>query len=128
MVRKIAIIEDEQAITEMYRLKFESAGYAVVYAADGKKGLELIEKERPDAVLLDLMMPEMTGEEMLAAMRKTDWGKDIPVIVLTNVSQDDTYAALQKLGISNYIVKANYTPQEVVKAVTDLLQTPGEES
>ena len=67
---KIAIIEDDQAISQMYRMKFEAEGFAVETAANGKLGLELIDKMRPDIILLDLMMPEMTGDEMLVKLRQ----------------------------------------------------------
>jgi DNA-binding NtrC family response regulator len=69
IMTKIAIIEDDQAISQMYRFKFEADGFEVETAENGKLGLELVEKMRPQIILLDLMMPEMTGDEMLAAMR-----------------------------------------------------------
>ena len=81
---KVAIIEDDVAIAQMYRFKFEAEGYTVETAENGKIGLELAESMKPDMILLDLMMPVMTGEEMLSAMRKTAWGKDIKVVILTN--------------------------------------------
>ena len=82
MAQKIAIIEDDQAISQMYRFKFENEGYDVQTAENGRLGLELAQSFKPDIVLLDLMMPEMNGDEMLTLMRKTDWGKDIKVIIL----------------------------------------------
>ena len=68
---KIAIIEDDQAISQMYRIKFESEGYQVETAPDGKVGLELIKEMQPDIVLLDIMMPEMNGDEVLQKIRST---------------------------------------------------------
>ena len=84
---KIAIIEDDQAISQMYRIKFETEGYEVEIAENGKLGLELVENFRPDIILLDLMMPEMSGDEMLAKLRQTDFGRDVKVIILTNVGE-----------------------------------------
>lgn len=118
---KIAIVEDDQAIREMYRIKFETEGYEVVVAENGKRGLELVEATKPDLVLLDLMMPEMTGEEMLTRVRATDWGKDMKVIVLTNVSQDEIMVAIDKLRVSDFIVKAHFTPQQVADRVKAVL-------
>ena len=69
MSKKVAIVEDDQAISQMYRFKFEAEGYEVETAANGKLGLELVEKMKPDIILLDLMMPEMNGDEMLKKMR-----------------------------------------------------------
>ncbi len=118
---KIAIIEDDQAIRDMYRLKFESEGFTVIVAADGKEGLTLVEKSKPDLILLDLMMPEMTGSEMLKRMRATAWGKDIKVIILTNVSKDQAFPIVNPLGVSGFVVKAHYTPQEVVDTVKKVI-------
>ena len=79
---KIAIIEDDIAIVQMYRMKFLSLGYEVVVAGNGKIGLEIIENETPDIVLLDLMMPIMRGDEVIEALQKTDWGKRTKVLRL----------------------------------------------
>src|ERR1019366_10277172 len=94
---KVAIVEDDQAISQMYRFKFELDGFEVETAENGKLGLELIERMKPDIVLLDLMMPEMTGDEMLAKMRTTPWGKHIKVIVLTNRGEQELPEELKKL-------------------------------
>jgi DNA-binding response OmpR family regulator len=118
----VAIIEDEQSIAEMYRIKFVAAKYKVETAKNGKLGLELAEKMRPDIILLDLMMPEMTGDQMLAKMRATDWGKYIKVVILTNVSKDEASDNLDKLGIEDFIIKAYYTPQQVVELVEKILK------
>lgn len=114
---KIAIVEDDHAISQMYRIKFEAEGFEVETAENGKLGLELAEKMRPDIILLDLMMPEMTGDEMLAAMRKTDWGKDIQVIILTNMGAQEAPPALKELGVKRFILKAEMTPRQVAEMV-----------
>jgi DNA-binding response OmpR family regulator len=111
----IAIVEDDLAIAQMYRLKFEAEGYKVEIAENGKLGLELCQEMKPDLVLLDLMMPEMNGDEMLAKMRATDWGKDIKVIILTNVGEQEAPDQLKKLDVSAYIVKAEMTPKQVAE-------------
>jgi DNA-binding response OmpR family regulator len=114
---KIAIIEDDQAIGQMYRLKFDAEGYEVETAANGKLGLELAEKMRPDIILLDLMMPEMNGDEMLEKMRATEWGKDIKVIILTNVGEQEAPEIIKRLGARRFIVKAEMTPRQVFEMV-----------
>jgi DNA-binding response OmpR family regulator len=114
---KIAIIEDDLAIAQMYRIKFESEGYEVDTAENGKLGLVLCEKMHPDIVLLDLMMPEMTGDEMLAKMRDTDWGKNTRVLILTNMGETEAPADLKKLNVLDYIVKADMTPRQVADLV-----------
>ncbi len=83
--QKIAVIEDETSICEMYRMKLASVGYDVKVAHDGQEGLALLEEFRPDLILLDLKMPIMSGDEMLAKLRETDWGAGIRVIILTNI-------------------------------------------
>lgn len=118
---KIAIVEDDQAIAQMYRFKFEAEGYQVETAENGKLGLELAEQFKPDIILMDLMMPEMTGEEMLAAMRKSDWGKDIKVIVLTNRGEQEIPAQVRELGVSAVILKADMTPRQVAEIVKQQL-------
>jgi len=119
---KVAIVEDDQAIREMYRIKFEAEGHQVFVAENGKRGLEIARTNQPDIILLDLMMPEMTGEQMLSVMRKTDWGKDIKVVVLTNVTKDEAAQGLDDLGVEDYIIKAFYTPQQVIDMVETILK------
>ena len=92
---KIAIIEDDSAISQMYRFKFEAEGFEVETAENGKLGLELAESMKPDIILLDLMMPEMNGDEMLQKLRQTPWGKDVKVIILTNMGEQEIPAKVQ---------------------------------
>lgn len=113
----IAIVEDDQAISQMYRFKFEAEGYTVQTAENGKLGLELIQSMKPDIILLDLMMPEMTGDEVLAKMRASDWGKDIKVIILTNMGEQEIPASIKTLGVDGVILKANMTPRQVADLV-----------
>ncbi len=112
---KIAIVEDDLAIAQMYRMKFEAEGYKVEIAENGKLGLALCEQMKPDLVLLDLMMPEMNGDEMLEKMRNTDWGKDIKVIILTNVGEQEAPEKLKSMHVRAYIVKAEMTPKQVAE-------------
>lgn len=117
MSKKVAIVEDDQAISTMYRIKFEAEGFIVETAANGKLGLELAESMKPDIILLDLMMPEMNGGEMLKKLRKTSWGKDTKVIILTNSGEEQAPPNLKELGIRRYIVKAEMTPRQVAEMV-----------
>ena len=121
MAKKIAIIEDDAAIAQMYRMKFEAEGFFVETAENGKYGLELAEEMRPDIILLDLMMPEMNGDEMLVKMRTTDWGKNIKVIVLTNMGESEVPANVRDLGVKAFILKANMTPRQVAELVKEQL-------
>lgn len=118
---KIAIIEDDAVISQMYRMKFESDGFEVQLAVNGKLGIDMVKTFKPDMILLDLQMPEMDGAEALENIRKTEIGKNIPVIVLTNLGEEEAPRELKSLGIHSYIVKANLTPREVVACVKEAL-------
>ncbi len=119
---KVAIIEDDIAISQMYRLKFETDGYDVQTAENGKLGLELVEQFKPAIILLDLMMPEMTGDKMLAELRAKPWGKDIKVIILTNMGEEEAPKDLKTLGVHSFIVKAEMTPRQVAERVKAALE------
>ena len=114
---KVAIIEDDQAISQMYRFKFEAEGYTVETAENGKLGLALAEQMKPDIILLDIMMPEMTGDQMLEALRATDWGKNTKVIILTNMGEQEIPPKIKELGVSGVILKADMTPKQVAEIV-----------
>lgn len=113
----IAIVEDDQAIAQMYRIKFEADGYSVQTADNGKVGLQLLETMKPDIVLLDIMMPEMNGDAVLEKLRSEPWGKDLKVIILTNMGEQEAPAKLKELGVSAFIVKAEMTPRQVADLV-----------
>ncbi|MBI4033705.1 response regulator [Candidatus Saccharibacteria bacterium] len=119
---RVAIIEDDLAIAQMYRLKFEAEGFEVKIAENGKLGLQICEDFKPDIVLLDLMMPEMNGDEMLERMRRTDWGKNIKVVILTNVGEQEAPEKLKDLNVSAFIVKADMTPKQVADLVKEQIK------
>ena len=119
---KIAIIEDDSVISQMYRMKFEADGFDVEAAENGKLGVELVEKFRPDVILLDMQMPIMNGTEALQKIRATNWGKNATVIVLTNLGEEEAPKGLANLNIHSYIVKADLTPRQVVERVKEALK------
>jgi len=118
---KIAIIEDDAVISQMYRMKFETDGFDVQLANNGKRGVAMVEQFTPDIILMDLQMPEMGGAEALALIRKAEWGKNIPVIILTNLGQEESPKEIKDLSIHSYIVKAELTPRQVVQRVKEAL-------
>lgn len=117
MAYKIAIIEDDQTISQMYRFKFEAEGYKVETAENGRLGVELIQSMNPDIVLLDLMMPEMTGDQVLQVMRESSWGKDTKVIILTNMGEQEIPDDVRTMGVTAVVLKANMTPRQVFELV-----------
>ena len=120
---KIIIIEDDPTISQMYRMKFEADGFDVRMAGNGKIGVDLVKSFEPDVILLDIQMPEMDGVEALRFIRANRNSKNTPVIVLTNMGEEESPDEMRRLGISSYIVKANSTPRQVVAHVKDLMAT-----
>ncbi len=118
---KILIVEDDPAIRSMYQMKLQGQGYEVRIAEDGQKGLETSKSFLPDLILLDLLMPGMDGNEMLEKLRSTNWGASIRVIILTNLSKSEAPASLRLLHVDRYIVKAHYTPTQLVEIVREIL-------
>lgn len=118
---RIAVIEDDRAIAAMYEFKLRKNDYDVKVAYDGLSGLEIIESFRPDLILLDIKMPKLTGDEMLEKLREQPWGQHIKVIVLTNISRDEAPMKLRLLNVDRYIVKAHYTPAQVLAVVREVL-------
>lgn len=122
---KIAIIEDDLVISQMYRMKFEADGFEVQLANDGEKGVALVKSFKPDIVLLDLQMPNLDGTGALRQIRENSWGKDVPVIILTNLGKEEAPKEIKDLGIHSYIVKAELTPRQVVSHVKEALNIAG---
>lgn len=121
---KIAIVEDVPTLADMYKFKFEQSGFEVVVGYNGEEGLQRVTEFQPEIVLLDLMMPIMSGDEVLEKIRAEVWGVKIKVIILTNIGEDEAPQRLQHLNVSRYIVKADYTPAQVVDIVKEVLLEP----
>jgi len=121
---KAIVIEDDQDLQYIYKLKLEREGFDVRTASNGEEGLAVTEAFAPDIILLDLMMPVMNGTEMLAHLRAQNWGSDIRVIILTNISKDEAPQALRFLHVDRYIVKAHHTPAQVVEIVREIVGKP----
>jgi len=119
---KIAIIEDDAVINQMYRMKFEADGFEVQVADNGRSGIDMVQSYMPDLILLDLQMPEMTGDEALSKIRSQPWGANIPVIILTNTGIEESPKSLKELNIHSYIVKAELTPSQVVAKAKEALK------
>lgn len=120
---RVLIVEDEATIASMYRFKLEREGFIVQCAYNGEEGLSSAQLFNPQLILLDLKMPNLTGDKMLEQLRAQDWGKNMRVIILTNISRDEAPSNLQFLNVDRYIVKAHYTPAQVVDVVVDVLKS-----
>ncbi len=118
---KIVLVEDDVMLAEIYQTRLELAGYTCLVANDGLSGLLLIEKELPDLALLDLMLPQLSGDDILRRMRATDWGKNIKAIFLTNISESEAPDGIKDLGFERYIVKANLANNQLAEIVAETL-------
>jgi len=119
---KILLVEDDTFLVEMYTTKFELEGFEVVAAEDGKKGLEMVTKENPDIILLDILMPKMDGFAVLEALKKDKATANIPVILLTNLGQKDDVKRGFEMGADGYLIKAHFMPSEVVEKIKKILK------
>ena len=120
---KIAIIEDDPTISQMYRMKFEADGFDVRVANNGQIGIDIVKSFQPDIILLDIQMPEVNGAEALKQIRQSESSKTTPVIILTNLGEEEAPQEMRSLGIHSYIVKANYTPRQVVTHVKEAIES-----
>ena len=114
---KILIVEDEEYLSDMYKLKFEQEGYVVIIARDGLEAFESAKKELPDLVLLDLILPKLDGFKVLAKLRQEPATKKIKVFILSNLGQSDEVNKGMESGADGYLIKANLTPSQLLEKV-----------
>ena len=120
-VAHIVLVEDDALLSEMYQAALINEGYQCSVALDGATGLDLVEHTQPDLVLLDLMLPQMSGDEVLSRMRSSERCKDTKVMVMTNISESEAPDILQSLHFERYIVKANTSLLEVIEIIQQML-------
>jgi DNA-binding response OmpR family regulator len=117
---KILLIEDDKFLSDMYVTKFSQLGYAIETAYDGEEGLKKAYKIKPGLILLDIKLPLKNGFQVLEELKENIETKNIPVILLTNLGQQEDVEKGKKLGAVDYMIKAQFTPQEVVEKVKKL--------
>lgn len=117
----VLFIEDDSLLLKMYKTKFENEGFNVLSAFDGEQGLASAMGENVDLIILDIMMPRLSGLDMLAKYRQDPKGKHVPVIILTNLTREEEMKKAKELGVKEFIVKADYTPSEVVGKIKEYL-------
>lgn len=127
LASKVVIVEDNVSLADIYKIRLELLGYTCFAAYDGRTALELIEKELPDLVLLDLMVPKVAGDQILATMRDSEWGKDIKVLIISNLNEADAPAGIREMGIEGYAVKANLTNDQLDQLVDSILKPADQE-
>ena len=126
--KKILMIEDEETLREMYKMKFEAAGYAFIGVPTGEEGMTLAEKEKPDLMLVDLMLKNkidggnIDGFTVIEQLKKSAATKDIPMYALTNLNQESDIEQAFKLGADGFFVKSDMTPQELINNVEKIFK------
>ena len=118
---KILVVEDDRALGNALVAKFTKEKFAVLLGCDGEEGLELALNEHPDLILLDIIMPKMDGLTMLERLRRDDWGKNVPVIMLTNLSDELKMVEAIKGGSFDYLIKSDWNINDVVEKVRQRL-------
>jgi DNA-binding response OmpR family regulator len=121
LASKVVIVEDDKALAEIYNTRLGLLGYECFVATEGIEALAVIEKVRPNLVLLDIMLPKLSGDAILKAMRSTEWGKNIPVMVISNLNEADAPPGIREQGIEAYLVKANLADGEIDLYVNNIL-------
>ncbi len=124
--QKIVIAEDNSSLNEIYNVRLSALGYECFSVYDGAEALKVIEAEKPNLVLLDMMMPIIAGDEVLRKIRSHDWGKDVKVFIISNLNEADAPAGLRELGIEGYVVKANLSNDQLDQLVDKILKPAGQ--
>lgn len=122
MAHRILLVEDDPFLLDMYSTKFKEAGFDVVIAQDGEMGLVRAKEIIPELILLDVVLPKKDGFEVLKVLKSSFETVGIPVIMLTNLGLDSDVKRGLELGAQNYIIKAHFTPTEVVAKVKEILK------
>lgn len=115
--KSILLVEDDEFLAELYATKLNLEEFEVSLAVDGEKGLKMIKDKKPDLILLDIILPKKDGFEILKIIKSDKALKNIPVILLTNLSQKDEVKKGLDLGADDYLIKAHFMPSEVVKKI-----------
>lgn len=125
---KILLVEDDQMIAEIYKKKFESAGFEIVNAVSGKEVLKYASEEKFDLILLDMVLPEMSGIDVLKELRSNPvYDSDLKIIIFSNLSKTEYEAEAKKLGANEFIGKTQYSPSELVGEIQRLLNEYAEQ-
>jgi DNA-binding response OmpR family regulator len=119
---KVLLVEDDEIVVEMYRLRLVADGYSVIVAGDGEEGLRAALEEDPAFVFLDLRLPKLSGLELLARLRSTPKTREIPVIVLTNMTDPELSYRGDSLGVVEYMIKAETTPMQLSMRLAEHLR------
>ncbi|MFA6594530.1 MAG: response regulator [Candidatus Buchananbacteria bacterium] len=119
---KVLLVEDDTMIVDMYKLRLEEEGYEVTVTDRGSQAIELAKGEKPNIILLDIILPEVDGFTVLSSLKSETAVKNIPVIIMTNLGQESDQEKGQRLGAEEYFVKAQHTPADVINVIKKYLK------
>lgn len=122
MPKKILIVEDDKFLRELIKRKLIGEGFEVVEAIDGEEALKKVKEEKVDLVLLDLILPSIDGFEVLSRIKENPDLVSLPVIILSNLGQREEIERGLKLGAVDYLVKAHFTPGEIIEKIKSILK------
>jgi len=122
MAKKILIIDDDATMQEALSIQLKDSGFEVLGAGDGEEGLAVIKKEKPDLVLLDIVMPNMDGLTMLRKLREESWGKKVPVMILTVLEEEEKVQAALEGGAHDFLLKGEWKPEDITAKVKKKLE------
>ena len=123
--KKILIIEDDFFVRDLYDRELTREGFEIETAVDGPEGLLKVVESKPDLILLDIMLPKMSGLDVLKTLKEKEETKDTPVVLLTNLGQDSIIREGFTLGAVGYLIKAAYTPSQIIEEVKKFLKESG---
>lgn len=122
MAKKILVIEDDRFLRELIARKLSDDGFVIIEAMDGEEGLKKVKEEKPDLILLDLILPSIDGFEVLSQIKKDENLKSIPVIILSNLGQREEVEKGLKMGAVDYLIKAHFTLGEIIEKMKNILK------
>lgn len=118
---KILLVEDDPFLTTMYKTRFEGEGHEVIVAQDGETALSILKQKPPDVLILDVMLPKLSGFSILTEMQKSSVLKKVPVIVLSNLADEESVKKAQSFGIKEFLIKTKYTPTQIYDVIKKYL-------
>lgn len=119
---KVLLVEDEQMIVQMYKIRMEDEGWEVFNTDRGSEAIKLAKSEKPDIILLDIILPETDGFSILKELRSEASTKKIPVMMLTNLGQESDQNKGKEMGVNGYFIKSQHTPRDVITKIENLIK------
>ena len=121
-MKKILLVEDDKFIIDIYTQKFQEAGFSVEVAEDGEEALKKVKSTKPDLLILDIVLPNIDGWEIIKQVKKNPEFKDLKIVALTNLKQEEDMKKGKALGIAGYFIKAHFSPSQIVEEIKKIIK------